>query len=348
MTEHTSAGNQLDPSAIMQVGLGFWASKTLLVATKLGLFTLLDDGVRTPEQIRASLGLHGQNLLDFLDALFSLGFLEREGVGPGAKYRNTPETGAFLVKGKPHYIGGFLEMANDREYRFWADLEEGLRTGKPQNEIKATGQESFAAIYEDPERLRQFTEAMSSVQVGSFVAFAQRFDFSPHQLMLDVGGSGATLCSLVTLHHPHMRGISYDLSALEPLAKQAIAQLGLESRVEIQSGNFFAEEALPKADLVTMGNILHSFDLPSKKLLIRKAYNALPAGGELAVIELILDNERRRNTMGLLMSINMLIESHGGFNFTQADFEGWATEAGFRAVRFEPLAGPTSAAIARK
>src|SRR5712692_6942287 len=142
MTEHTSASNQLDPSAIMQVGLGFWASKTLLAATKLGLFTLLDDGARTPEQIRASLGLHGQNLLDFLDALFSLGFLEREGVGPGAKYRNTLETGAFLVKGKPHYIGGFLEMANDREYRFWADLEEGLRTGKPQNEIKATGKES--------------------------------------------------------------------------------------------------------------------------------------------------------------------------------------------------------------
>lgn len=348
MMEHPSASNQLDPSAIMQVGLGFWASKTLLVATKLGLFTLLDKGARTPEQIRASLGLHGQNLLDFLDALFSLGFLEREGIGPEAQYRNTPETGAFLVKGKPHYIGGFLEMVNDREYRFWADLEEGLRTGKPQNEIKETGKESFAAIYEDPERLRQFTESMASVQIGAFVAFAQRFDFSKHQLMLDVGGSGAALCSLVTLHNPHMRGISYDLPALEPLAKQAIIQFGVESRVEIHSGNFFTEEVLPKADLVTMGNILHSFDLPSKKLLLRKAYNALPAGGELAVIELIIDNERRHNTMGLLMSVNMLIESEGGFNFTQADFEGWAEEAGFREVRFEPLVGPTSAAIALK
>jgi hypothetical protein len=286
MTEQKSASTPLDPTAIMQVGLGFWASKTLLTATKLGLFTLLDDGARTSEQIRASLGLHGQNLLDFLDALFSLGFLEREGVGPGTQYRNTPETGAFLVKGKPQYIGGFLEMANDREYRFWAHLEDGLRTGKPQNEIKELGKESFAAIYEDPERLRQFTEAMSSIQSGAFAEFAQRFDFSQHQLMLDAGGSGAALSSLVALHNPHMRCISYDLAALEPLAKRTIVQRGVERSVDIQSGNFFTDEALPKADLVTMGNILHSFDLTSKKMLLRKAYDALPAGGELAVIDL--------------------------------------------------------------
>ena len=348
MMEQASATKQLDPSHIMQIGLGFWASKTLLAATKLGLFTLLDQGPRTPEQIRTSLGLHGRTLLDFLDALVSLGFLVREGVGLGAKYRNTPETGAFLVKGKPQYIGGFLEMVNDREYRFWGDLEEGLRTGKPQNEIKTTGKESFAAIYEEAERLRQFTEAMSSIQIGAFVAFAERFDFSQHRLLLDIGGSGATLSSMVALHHPRMRCISYDMPVLEPLAKEATARLGVADRVEIRSGNFFSDEELPKADLVTMGNILHSFDLPKKELLLRKAYDALPAGGELAVIELIVDDERRHNTMGLLMSINMLIESEGGFNFTQADFAGWAKEAGFREVRFEPLAGPTSAAIARK
>src|SRR5256714_2334198 len=298
MMEQASAPKQLDPSHIRQIGLGFWASKPLLAATKLGLFTLLDHGARTPEQIRTSLGLHGRTLLDFLDALLSLGFLVREGAGLGAKYHNTPETAAFLVKGKPQYIGGFLEMVNDREYHFWGDLEEGLRTGKPQNEIKTTGKESFAAIYDEPERLRQFTESMSSIQIGAFVAFAERFDFSQHQLMLDVGGSGATLSSMVALHHPRMRCISYDMPVLEPLAKEACGRLGVADRVEIRSGNFFSDEELPKADLVTMGNILHSFDLPKKKLLLRKAYDALPAGGELAVIELILDDERRHNTMG--------------------------------------------------
>src|SRR5262249_45271697 len=155
-------------------------------------------------------------------------------------------------KGKPQYIGAFLEMMNDREYRFWADLEEGLRTGLPQNEIKTTGKESFAAIYSDPARLKQFTDAMSSIQIGAFVAFAERFDFSRHGVMLDVGGSGATLSSVVAMRHPRMRCISYDMPALEPLAKDAIAALGVADRVEIQSGDFFGAGALPKADLVTM------------------------------------------------------------------------------------------------
>ena len=336
-----------NPARIMEVGLGFWASKTLLAAVKLGLFTFLDGGARSADDVRVALGLHGRTVVDFLDALLSLGFLERDGAGTTARYRNTADTGAFLVKGNPQYVGGFLEMANDREYRFWADLEEGLRTGQPQNEIRTTGKESFDAIYGDPARLKQFTEAMSSIQIGAFAAFAEHFDFSKHRLMLDVGGSGATLSSLVARRHPQMRCISYDMPLLEPLAKEACARSGVADRVEILSGNFFADP-LPTADLVTMGNILHSFDLSKKELLLRKAYDALPDGGELAVIELILDDERRSNTLGLLLSLNMLIESDGGFNFTFAEFTGWATAAGFRAVRLLPLAGPTSAAIAVK
>jgi len=337
-----------DPARIMEVGLGFWASKTLLAAVKLGLFTFLDHGERSAEDIRVALELHTRNVLDFLDALLSLGFLERDGVGPIARYRNTADTEVFLVKGKPQYIGGFLEMANDREYRFWADLEQGLRTGEPQNEIKTTGKESFAAIYEDPARLKQFTEAMSSIQIGAFAAFTEQFDFSKHRLMLDVGGSGATFSALVARRHPHMRCISYDMPLLGPLAEEASARLGVADRVEIVGGDFFAGEQLPKADLVTMGNILHSFDLAKKGILLRKAYDALPAGGELAVIELILDDERRANTLGLLLSLNMLIESDGGFNFTFAEFTRWATAAGFCTTRLLPLAGPTSAAIAIK
>ncbi|MFF8848270.1 methyltransferase [Streptomyces sp. NPDC015127] len=348
MARQSIDSRQPNPSALMQTGLGFWASKTLLAATKLELFTFIGDNYRTPEEIRLSLGLHGHALLDFLDSLTSLGFLERYGTGAQVKYGNTPETAAFLVKGKPAYMGGFFEMANDREYLFWANLEEGLRTGKPQNEIRITGKESFEAIYEDPERLKQFTDAMSSIQLGAFHAFAQRFDFSKRRLMLDVGGSGASLSCIVATHNPHMKCISFDLPAVESLAREKVVMCDVTKQVEVRSGNFFAEPELPAADVITMGNILHSFDLPGKMSLLRKSYEALPDGGELIVIELIMDNDRRANTFALLMSLNMLIESDGGFNFTQADFEGWAEEVGFRSIRFEPLEGPVSAAIAMK
>ncbi|MBC8111520.1 MAG: methyltransferase [Verrucomicrobia bacterium] len=336
----------MDPSKIMQVGLGFWASKTLLAATKLQLFTLLGkEKSLTVEEVRQHLGLHGYALQDFLDALYAMDFLEREGIGETAQYKNTPETGFFLDKNQPAYMGGFFEMANDREYPFWATLEEGLRTGKPQNEIKDTGMESFTAIYQHS--VREFTEAMTSIQSGSFMAFVEKFDFSKYHTMLDLGGSGAILSAFAASKHPHLHCISYDMPQVEFLAKETVEKFGLNGRVAIESGNFFTDD-LPKADMITMGNILHSFDLEKKQMLIKKSYEALPVGGALCIIELIIDNERKNNTFALLMSLNMIIESDGGFNYTMNDFEKWTKEAGFRETTIFPLAGPASAAIAYK
>jgi len=341
------SNQQPDASAIMQVALGFWPSKTLLAAVKLELFTFINHQAFTASQIQAALDLDGSHIFDFLDALSSMGFLERKGEGKSALYSNTMDTGFFLDKTKPAYIGGFLEMANDREYRFWADLEEGLKTGKPQNEIKYTGKSSFEAIYESPQRLKQFTDGMSGIQKGSFMAFADKFDFTPYRRLVDAGGSGGLLSALVAAKHPHMHCTTFDLPQLEVLARETIEQLNVSDRVAIHSGDFF-NEPLPGADIITMGNILHSFDLASKKMLIQKAYQALPEKGCLVVIETIIDNERRSNTFAMLMSLNMLIESDGGFNYTLADFEKWVKEAGFQATSFLPLAGPISAAIAYK
>jgi cyclopropane fatty-acyl-phospholipid synthase-like methyltransferase len=337
----------MDASRIMQVGLGFWASKTLLAATKLGLFTHLgQNNALTAEQVRQRLGLHGYGLRDFLDSLLSMGFLEREGSGTTATYRNTPETAYFLDKTQPNYLGSFLEMANDREYLFWADLEEGLRTGKPQNEIKATGMESFAAIYQ--KSLREFAEAMTGLQLGSFKSFVSTFDFSPYHTMLDLGGSAGALSVLAAEANPHLRCVSYDMPAVEPIAKETIEKHALSDRVTAKSGNFFTDP-FPTADLITMNNILSSFNLESKKLLLQRSYETLPPGGVLCAIELVMDNERRYNTLALLMSLNMVIESDGGFNYTMEDFEGWATEVGFSRTELMPLEGvPTSVAIAYK
>jgi hypothetical protein len=336
-----------DPSAIMHVALGFWQSKTLLAAVKLEIFTLLDNSSLTGEQIQTRLGLDSKYAFDFLDALVSLGFLEREGNGTLAKYSNTNDTAFFLDKKKPQYIGGFLEMANDREYKFWGDLEEGLKTGKPQNEIKYTGKSSFEAIYESPQRLKQFTDAMSGIQKGSFSAFAEKFDFTPYSSLLDAGGSAGLLSALVAAKNPHMHCTTLDLPQLEPFALETSAQLNVGNRVTVRNGDFF-KDPFPKADIITMGNILHSFDLPSKKMLIQKAFDALPDNGCLVVIETIMDNERRKNSFALLMSLNMLIESDGGFNYTEAQYDMWTKEAGFKKTRFIHLAGPVSAGIAYK
>jgi precorrin-6B methylase 2 len=338
---------QPDPSAIMQVGTGFWASKTLLSAIKFKLFTLLSDQKLTAEEIRSALGLHPRSLYDFLDALVALGFLNREGLKSEAVYSNTINTAFFLDKKKPGYIGGLLEMCNDRLYKFWGDLEEGLRTGELQNEVKHTGRNQFEAFYEEPERLVQFMEAMAGIQMGAFIAFAKTFNFKGYQTLCDMGGATGLLAIQVALHNPNMQCTTFDLPDVEHVAKKWISNFGAGERVNIMNGNFFKEE-FPKADVITMGNILHDWGYDDKLKLIEAAYKVLPEDGAFVVIESIIDDERKKNAFGLLMSLNMLIETHEGYDFTFQDFKDLCKEAGFKKFELLPLAGPTSAAVAYK
>jgi hypothetical protein len=338
---------ELDPSHILQVGMGFWPAKTVLSAVELELFTHLGDDSMTGAEIGERLGLHPRAIYDFLDALVALRLLERDGDGSDGRYRNTAETAMFLDKRSPAYVGGILEMSNARLYRFWGDLTEALQTGQPQNEIKHTGKPMFEELYSDPARLEQFMGAMQGISLGNFQALAEKFDFSKYETVCDVGGATGQLCTILAGQHPHLQCTSYDLPVVAPIAEKAIAAAGLSDRVVAASGDFFADP-LPRADVITMGLILHDWNLDRKMHLIRSAYEALPEGGVFIVIENLIDDARRENAFGLMMSLNMLIEFGDAFDFTGADFAGWCKEAGFKDIEVLPLTGPASAGIAYK
>ncbi|MCU1429302.1 MAG: methyltransferase [Actinomycetia bacterium] len=337
----------MDPDHIMQVGMGFFASKTLLSAVELGVFTELALKTDNADGLGNRLGLHERGRRDFFDGLVALGFLEREGEGSDAVYSNAPDSAAFLDRNERTYIGGILEMANARLYPFWADLTEALQTGAPQNEIKVTGRPMFEELYADPARLEQFMHAMSGISAGNFHALAEKFDFSRYQTLSDVGGATGLLSTIVAQHHPHMSCTSCDLSVVRPIAERACAAAGVTEHVTPVDLDFFADP-IPPADVVTMGMILHDWNLEKKMHLIRAAYDALPEGGAFIVVENIIDDDRRENVFGLMMSLNMLIEFGDAFDFTGADFAGWCREAGFRDIEILPLAGPASAGIAYK
>src|SRR5687768_10955695 len=339
--------NQLDPTSIMQTATGFWASKVLLVAVEFDLFSTLGDGSMTAEQLGAALGLHPRGRYDFFDALVALGFLHRDGDGPQGRYRNTPETAAFLVKQSPSYIGGMPEMFNSRLFGFWNNLGEALRTGQPQNEIKLTGKPMFAELYADETRLGEFLRAMTGLQAGNFSLLAERFDFERYRTVTDAGGALALLSRVVAARHPHLRFQTFDLPAVRVHAQTAIDRAGLADRIDVVSGDFFVD-SLPRADVVTMGNVLHDWNLEKKLQLIRKAYDALPEGGALIAIENVIDDARRENAFGLLMSLNMLIEFGDAADYTGADFRTWCGQVGFTRFEMIPLAGPSSAAVAYK
>jgi len=345
--EHQS--NHPNPESIMQIGTGFWASKILLSAVKFQLFTTLAERkAMSASDVKSHLGFKctDRNVFDYLDALTTFGFLNRVGLLETAKYSNSLNTDFFLDKKKPSYIGGMLEMLNNRLYGFWGNLEEGLLTGLPQNEAKK-GENLFEALYADDARLREFIHAMSGFQMGNFMALAKAFDFSKHKTLVDIGGSAGSLSLMVAKHQSHMTCISWDLPSVVPIANEIIQKFQLQDRVKTAAGDFFKDE-FPKADIVTMGNILHDWDEETKMMLLKKAYEALPDGGVFIAIENVIDEERNKNAVGLMMSLNMLIETGTGFDYTFADFNKWAKAVGFKSTSLLPLAGPTSAAIAYK
>ncbi|PXX24583.1 methyltransferase [Arenibacter sp. ARW7G5Y1] len=343
----TTAQTQIDPSKIMQVGTGFFATKTLLTAVNMELFTILAKRELSANEIQSRLGLHARSLYDYLDALVALGFLNRKGIKESALYSNSEDADFFLDKNKPSYIGGILEMCNNRLYPFWNNLEDGLKTGLPQNEAKDGGQSPFEIIYANPDKLREFIRAMTGVQMGNFIAFVNEFDFSNYSTLCDIGGSAGTLSAHVTMKNPHMQCTTFDLPPVSPIAQENLDAMGLGDKVKVVSGDFFTDN-FPKADVITMGQILHDWGTKDKKMLVKKAYDALPKGGALVVIENIIDKDRRKNAFGLLMSLNMLIETPEGYDFSTSDFDGLAKEAGFTKTSIIPLAGPSSAGIAIK
>ena len=342
-----SQEKQIDPSRIMQIGMGFWASKAVLTAVNMNLFTQLAAGKLPAQEIGNRLGLHQRSLYDFLDALVALGFLQRAGLKEGALYSNAEDVDLFLDKNKPSYIGGILEMSNNRLFTNWNNLEEGLKTGESQNEAKRGGQTLFEEINSDEGKMREFINAMAGIQMGNFIAFSRTFDFSRYKTLCDIGGSGGHLSCQVAINNPGMKCTTFDLPPVSQIAEENIHHMGLSGKVFVKTGDFFKDD-FPKADVITMGNILHDWGIEDKKRLIKKSYDALPEGGSLVIIENIIDDERKENAFGLLMSLNMLIETEEGFDFSGRDFDQWAKECGFKETSVTPLAGPASAAIAVK
>lgn len=331
------------PEQIMQVGLGFWGSKTLLSAVEMELFTELAKRPEDLDTLQGRLGLHPRSAHDFLDALVAMGFLQHI----DGKYCNTPETDLFLDKRKPSYIGGMLEMANHRLFGFWNHLTEALRTGELQNEAKGGGESFFAALYADPARLKEFLAAMTGISHAASLAIAGKFPWNDYKTFADIGTAQGDLAVQVALAHPHLSGIGFDLPEVAPIFEEYAIQNGLSDRLDFVAGDFF-KDSLPQVDVIMMGHILHDWNLEEKKLLIQKVFDAISEGGAFIVYESIIDDERSQNAFGLLMSLNMLIETPGGFDYTGADCMGWMKEIGFQKTWVEHLVGPDSIVIGIK
>ena len=340
----SAAPDAVTPDRLLNVAFGFAASKAVLSAVELGVFTrLASHGPHTAEQLRDALSLHPRAAVDFFDTLVALNFLDRDAAG---RYRNTPAADLYLDRAKPSYLGGMMEMANARLYKFWGNLTEGLKSGDPQNELRDEP-DLFDRLYADPQLLRNFLAAMTGLSRTAGRAIAEEFDWASYRTVIDVGCAQGAVPVEVALRHPHLRGGGFDLPAVRPVFEDFVEGNDLSDRLKFYPGDMF-NEPLPSADVLVMGHILHDWGMDQKRQLVAKAYAALPPGGALIVHDAMIDDERRTNVGGLLMSLNMLIETRHGFDYTGADCKRWLLDAGFRSARQEHLSGADSMVIGVK
>ncbi len=329
---------QPTPEAIMQLTRAYAGSKALVSAVELGLFTTLAGGPLTSEMLRAKLGLQPRGTSDWLDALVSLGMLERD----SDFYANTAATELYLDEAKPTYVGGMvIGMAADTSH--WDSLTAALRTGRPQID----GDQDFLDQYEDPASFAEFMHQMSGLSMGAASAIARKFAWQRYHTVIDVGAAEGCVPVQLALRHPHLSGGGFDLPQVGAAFEAYVDAHGLADRLRFYPGNFFADP-LPSADVLVMGHVLHNWGLDQKLELLTKAHRALPDGGALIVYESLIDDERRTNTFGLLMSVGMLLVTHAGFDYTGAQCRSWMSHVGFRDSYIEPLVGPDSMVVGLK
>jgi O-methyltransferase domain/Dimerisation domain len=325
------------PDRIVELGYAFWGARVLHTAVELGVFTELARGPLDVDALRVRVGLHPRGARDFFDALVALRMLQRT----DGLYSNTPETDLFLDRTKPSNIGGLLQLAG-AIYMNWGSLTRALQTGEPQTPHEGGG--FFESLYANPVRLRDFMRGMTGASLLAAEPIARRFPWTTYRTFADIGTAQGCIPVALSRAHPHLRGTGLDLPPVQPIFEEYVTSFGLSDRISFRAADFFVDP-LPEAEVLIMGQILQDWDLDRKRLLISKAYAALPEHGALIVYEPMIDDERRQNAFGLLMSLNMQVALPGGFSVTGAEMRAWLRDAGFRETSLHHLVGTGSSVV---
>jgi hypothetical protein len=319
------------PVPLMQLSTGFWAFKALAAAHELGLFAHISRiGSETVEGLSQTFEIDPRPAEMLLTGCASLGLIEKR----DGRYRNAPASEAYLVPGKPHYFGGWIEMADKRLYAGWGKLTEALRSNRPTTWNPDVQASLFDGV--DPKMLALFWEAMHSLSIMTARALGAAFDFGPYRRLLDIGGGSGAFDIELCRQYPDLRASVFDLPHVAAIAAGKVAQAGMSGRIGTIGGTFFGD--FPKGyDVHLFSMIMHDWDEAKNKALLRQSYNALPTGGAVVISELLVDDDKSGPASAALMSLNMLIETEGR-NYTAAEYAAWLREIGFRdinTVRFD-------------
>lgn len=333
MVSMNSYSELIRPDQIIELANSFRGAKALMSAVELGVFSALATGPLGLEAIRTRIGIDTRGARDFLDSLVALGLLSRDA---GGRYSNTSAADQFLVTGSATYIGAWFDHFRTHEYPQWQGLTKALQTGKAQ--FAGSAADLYEVLYGQEKGVEAFARAMSGATVLIARQLAAVFPWRRYRTLLDIGTAEGCLPVQIALNHPHIVGGGLDLPSLQAPFEKYVRGHGLSGRLQFHSGDFLSEH-LPSADVLIFGRVLHNWDLPTKRVLLAKAHEAVAPGGALIVYERFIDDDRHSSAAGLLASLNMLVMTSGGFEISAAECSGLMREAGFDDLQTNTLGG---------
>ena len=321
----------------------FRRSKTMFAAVSLGVFDALEAGPRPATALAEALKADPGALERLLDACVGLGLLERS----AGEYANTPAASAYLTADSPRRLTGYINFSNDVTWKLWAHLEDAVREGTHRwKQVYGWDGPIFSHFFHTPEAIREFLMGMHGFGVISSPRVVAAFDLSRFRRLADLGGATGHLSIAACEHYPSLQAVVFDLPEAGPLAREIVARSPAADRIEVTSGDFFADP-LPEADLYAVGRILHDWSEEKIRRLLGRIIERLPSGGGLLVAEKLLTSDKAGPRPAQMQDLNMLTCTEGRERSLD-EYRALLLEAGFANVRGAVTHAPVDAILAIK
>jgi predicted O-methyltransferase YrrM len=318
-----------DPSRIVALATGYWASAAFLTACRLRVFTLLGLAPLPAEEVAAKCGAHPRPMARLLNACVGLGLLHRQ----DDRYANSADADAFLVEGKPAYLGSAMRYSEDL-YPVWGRLEDTVRTNRP-----ALVPETILGA--DPDKTRNFVLAMDNRARGVAAALAATLDLSGRHRLLDVGGGPGTYSTMLVRRTPGLHARVLDLPAVAAIARDIVAASGVGDRVSVVAGDYRTTPFADGNDVVLFSGMMHRETDASCRALLARAFESLVPGGLVVVSDVFFDDDTMTSPpFATLFALTMMLTSEDGAAHPRSAMAEWLRGAGFTDVTSRPLPPP--------
>jgi 2-polyprenyl-3-methyl-5-hydroxy-6-metoxy-1,4-benzoquinol methylase len=320
--------NDTTPDLILQTAAGFMMSKHLFAANDLGLFAKLADRPLTLDELARDLSIPPRTARITADAMVALGFLEKQ----DDRYRNSSVSQTFLSGKTPADLRPFLRFWNHISYPKWQHLEEALRTNRSvRGDL-------------DPDQQRIFSEGVAAIQAGPAHAMAEKYDFTRHRKVLDLGGGVGEFLVPILDRFPQLEGTLFELPPVTEVAKDTLAANPVGSRINIVAGDLF-EDAIPEDhDALILAHVVHYFDHARNLELLRRIRERVSAGARVLIVDFWTNPQHTEPLFAALMAGEFLT-SVGGDVFSEEEAKGWLRETGWEYLQTIPLEGPISLVV---